>query len=93
VDTNVARLLARYFGVRGHPKRGRTQRRLWQLAAAVIPQGKGYVINQALMDFGATVCTARAPKCPTCALRKTCRSFPFDAASARTIRPGRDRRH
>ena len=77
LDTNVARLLSRYFGVRGELKRGPAQRRLWRLAADCIPKGKGYVINQAMMDFGAMICTARAPKCPTCALRKTCRSFPM----------------
>ena len=78
VDTNVARLLSRYFGVKGDARRGRVQRRLWQLAGAVIPSGKGHLINQAMMDFGATVCTARAPQCPACALRRTCRSYPFD---------------
>ena len=77
LDTNVVRLLSRYFGVRGEPKQGRVRRRLWQLAEAVIPKGKGHVINQALMDFGAMVCTARSPQCTTCALRKSCRSFPL----------------
>ena len=76
VDTNVARLLSRYFGVRGDAKRGRAQRRLWALAEAVIPEGKGYLINQAMMDFGAMVCTARAPRCPSCALRRACSSYP-----------------
>ncbi len=74
LDTNVARLLARYFGLRGDAKGGRTRRRLWQLAEAVIPKGEGYTINQAMMDLGAMVCTARAPKCPTCPLFHNCRS-------------------
>ncbi len=82
VDTNVARLLGRYFGVRGELKQGRTQQRLWKLAEAVIPPGRGYDINQAMMDFGATVCTARAPKCAGCALRRSCRSFPVNASAA-----------
>jgi A/G-specific adenine glycosylase len=91
VDTNVARLLARYFGVRGDPRRGAGQRRLWALAAAVLPKGRGPEINQALMDFGALVCTARRPRCPTCPLRRHCRSFPWDAATPARAR--RDRRH
>jgi len=78
LDTNVARLLSRYFSVAGDPKRGPTQRTLWRLAENVIPKGKGHAINQAMMDFGASVCTARAPRCPTCVLRRTCRSFPFN---------------
>jgi A/G-specific adenine glycosylase len=93
LDTNVARLLARYFGVRGDPKCSTTQRRLWQLAEASIPKGKGYVINQAMMDFGALVCTARAPHCPTCVLQRTCRSYPVDGAKNRPSGPRRDRRH
>ena len=89
VDTNVARLLSRYFGIRGSLRRGRTQRRLWRFAAAVIPRGKGYLINQAMMDFGALVCTARAPRCPVCALRRTCRSYPVNVPSTSRTRRNR----
>ena len=92
VDTNVARLLSRYFGVRGSIKRGATQRRLWQLAEAVIPAGKGYVINQAMMDFGAMVCTARSPRCPTCALQRACRSYPMNGENAASTHHPRRRR-
>src|SRR6202022_2916485 len=70
LDTNVARLLRRYFGVAAAP-RART-RELWSLAAAVIPKGKGYLINQALMDLGAMICRARAPRCSACPLRRSC---------------------
>jgi A/G-specific adenine glycosylase len=87
VDTNVARLLSRYFGVRGRPKQGGRERRLWQLAKAVIPRGKAYLINQAMMDVGATVCTARAPRCRRCPLRRRCasvRRFSAEAPSGRS---------
>lgn len=70
LDTNVARLLRRYFGVAATP-RARTSE-LWSLAAAVIPKGKGYRINQALMDLGAIVCRAKAPRCDACPLRRSC---------------------
>ncbi len=70
LDTNVARLLRRYFSVVTTP-RARTQE-LWSLATAVIPKGKGYLINQALMDLGAMICRARAPRCEACPLRRTC---------------------
>ena len=96
VDTNVARLLARYFGLRGSVGSGKTQRRLWQLAEAVIPEGQGYFINKAMMDFGATVCTARAPRCGVCALRRSCSSYPMngsDGQERRQTDPRRDRRH
>lgn len=70
LDTNIARLLRRYFGVMATP-RARTSE-LWSLAAAVIPKGKGYLINQALMDLGAIVCRAKAPRCNACPLRRGC---------------------
>ena len=70
LDTNIARLLRRYFGVAATP-RARTGE-LWSLAAAVIPKGKGHVINQALMDVGAMICRARAPRCDVCPLRRGC---------------------
>jgi A/G-specific adenine glycosylase len=70
LDTNVARLLRRYFGVAA-PPRARTSA-LWSLAAAVIPKGKGYLINQALMDLGAMICRAKAPRCEVCPLRRSC---------------------
>ena len=94
LDTNVARLLSRYFGLTGGPKGG-VAKRLWELAAAVIPLGKGYTINQAMMDVGATVCTARAPQCTACALKRECRSFPHPNARP-PVRPSHSsstRRH
>src|SRR5207244_11894897 len=70
LDTNVARLLRRHFGV-AVSARARTQE-LWSLAARVVPKGRGYLINQALMDLGAIVCRARAPRCGDCPLRRSC---------------------
>jgi A/G-specific adenine glycosylase len=71
LDTNVARVLRRYFGI-PVPARARTQV-LWELAAAIIPRGKGPLINQALMDLGAMVCRSRNPDCDVCPLRRGCR--------------------
>ena len=70
LDTNVARLLRRHFGV-AVSARART-RLLWDLAASVIPKGQGYLINQALMDLGALLCRSRAPRCNECPLRRSC---------------------
>jgi A/G-specific adenine glycosylase len=72
LDTNVLRLLVRVFDPPREGGGAVLLRRLWALAEAVIPQGKGYVFNQALMDFGAQVCTARRPICLFCPLRPIC---------------------
>ena len=70
LDTNVARLLRRHFGVTA-TARARTAE-LWGLAAAVIPKGKGYLINQGLMDLGALICRSRSPRCEICPLQRSC---------------------
>jgi A/G-specific adenine glycosylase len=57
---------------------------MWDLARVLLPERRAYDYNQALMDFGATWCTARAPKCGGCAMRGFCASYPVDGASSRT---------
>ena len=74
LDTNVRRVLRRVFlGDRATPP----DKILWALSEALLPPGEAYDFNQALMDFGATVCTARRPLCPACPLARTCASYPL----------------
>jgi A/G-specific adenine glycosylase len=75
VDTNVARVISRVFlGPRGtgRPADGR----VWSLARVLVPQeGKrAWRFNQAVMELGAVICTARRPKCPECPVRAGCRT-------------------
>jgi len=72
VDTNAERVIARVLGVRGRRKSARRERRIWTLATALVPRGRSADWNQALMDLGATYCTARAPRCPICPVRRDC---------------------
>ncbi len=74
LDTNVARVLFRVFVGKGEPKSHAMVKRLWALSRAVLPHKHVFDFNQALMDLGATVCTARKPLCDTCPLRRGCRS-------------------
>jgi A/G-specific adenine glycosylase len=77
LDTNVRRVLTRVFlGARGE-RRLRGDRVLWDLAGTLVPRGRGYDFNQALMDFGATWCTPRRPRCGSCPLRRLCASYPL----------------
>jgi A/G-specific adenine glycosylase len=78
LDTNVARVLLRVFVGRGSPKAHAMKRRLWQLSAALVPYRHVFDFNQALMDFGATVCMARKPKCLLCPMRRMCRAYPWN---------------
>ncbi len=76
VDTNVARVLTRIFAPRLHPKRSRDQKHIWAIAEATLPRtGKAtWTHNQALMELGALVCTARVKRCGICPVRSICRS-------------------
>ena len=76
LDTNVIRVLYRVFIAKGDPKKHTVK--LWRLAETLIPRGKGYDFNQALMDFGAICCTARTPSCQACPMTPICRTFPFE---------------
>jgi A/G-specific adenine glycosylase len=72
LDTNVARVLFRVFVGTGDAKAHAMKRRLWDISHAVLPRTNVFDFNQALMDFGATVCTARNPKCDACPMRPDC---------------------
>lgn len=74
LDTNVRRVLIRVFrgtGTAGAADKSR-DRELWEIAARVLPKGKAWEFNSALMDFGATVCVARTPRCGECPMAGFC---------------------
>lgn len=66
VDTNVGRMLARVVGRRLRPKEAQA------LADSLVPIGDAWLWNQVVMDFGATVCTARGPGCAGCPIADRC---------------------
>ena len=74
LDTNVARVLYRIFIGKGDPKSHAMKKHLWNVSSAVLPHKHVFDFNQALMDFGATHCSARKPKCPSCSMKGFCRS-------------------
>ena len=78
LDTNVARVLFRVFIGYGYRKDTVTQKRLWTLSATLLPRKNVYDFNQALMDFGALVCTARKPRCLVCPMSPICEAYPFN---------------
>ncbi len=77
VDTNVARVLSRVFAPRLKPKRARDLAKLWAIAEAILPRtGKAtWVHNQAVMELGALVCTARVKRCGICPARRGCAEY------------------
>jgi A/G-specific adenine glycosylase len=78
LDTNVARVLFRIFVGDGDPKAHAMRRQLWHLSETLVPRVRVFDFNQALMDFGAMVCTARKPACLVCPMASICRAYPFN---------------
>lgn len=66
VDTNVGRVLARVVGT------SLTAKDVQATADALVPDGAGWEWNQALLDFGATVCAKRTPRCAECPVQPMC---------------------
>jgi A/G-specific adenine glycosylase len=63
VDTNAARVLARALA-----GRRLTLGEVQAHADRLVPTGRSWEWNQAMLDLGATVCTARSPRCEVCPL-------------------------
>ena len=58
-------------------------RHLWEVSRTVLPARHVFDFNQALMDFGATLCSARKPKCLLCPMRSACAAYPFNPDNER----------
>jgi len=75
VDTNIHRVLHRIFlGLDLSEPRLTNDQRL-TFAEQVLPDGKAYDWNQALMDLGATICTSANPQCSRCPLQDVCKTY------------------
>ena len=74
VDTNVARVLQRAFAPTLDLKSGLGRRTVWDIARRLLPRtGRAtWTHNQALMELGALVCTARVARCTECPVRREC---------------------
>ena len=87
LDTNMRRVLHRYFfGLKAATTA--TDKELSKMAGKLVPPQRGWRWNQALMETGALVCTARSPRCEECPLREGCRAR-IEAASAGWPKPER----
>jgi A/G-specific adenine glycosylase len=86
VDTNVARVLRRAFAPDADLKRARGRKQIWALAEAILPRtGRAtWTHNQALMELGALVCTARVARCGQCPVSRNCLTRRREEAAAPT---------
>jgi A/G-specific adenine glycosylase len=72
LDGNVKRVLTRALGFGADLSVAVHERALWRHAESLLPANGVAAYNQGLMDLGATLCSARRPRCPDCPLRTLC---------------------
>jgi A/G-specific adenine glycosylase len=78
LDGNVYRVLSRVFGISEHVDTTNGKRVFASLAEALIDKKEPAAYNQAIMDFGATICKPANPLCVECVFRKDCHAYQFD---------------
>jgi A/G-specific adenine glycosylase len=72
VDGNVFRVISRVFGIRKPIDSTEGKKLFAQLSEELLDKRSAGSYNQAIMDFGATVCKPQAPLCNQCPFRKKC---------------------
>jgi A/G-specific adenine glycosylase len=75
VDGNVYRVLARHFGIDVPINTTQGKHTFEALAQELLPEHEAGTFNQAMMDFGATWCTPRSPRCIDCPVADTCEAL------------------
>ncbi|HET9096255.1 MAG TPA: A/G-specific adenine glycosylase [Candidatus Baltobacteraceae bacterium] len=91
LDTNVRRVTHRVLHGLEHPP-AVPAAQLDADARGLVPRGRGHDWNSAMMDLGAAICTARAPKCLICPLQTVCAAAPIDGAQLDAARGAHSRK-
>lgn len=72
VDGNVYRVISRYMGIDTPIDSGRGKKEITEWAEKLMDKERPALYNQAIMDFGALLCTPKSPKCMECPLSDRC---------------------
>jgi A/G-specific adenine glycosylase len=72
IDGNVYRVLSRFFGIYTASDNTKGKQLFASLAQEILPNNKAAIYNQAIMDFGATICKPMSPNCNNCILHLKC---------------------
>ncbi|MCB0368811.1 MAG: A/G-specific adenine glycosylase, partial [Bdellovibrionales bacterium] len=78
LDGNVIRVLSRHFGIAEPWWETKVRKKFQDLVDQIVNKGNSSVLNQALMELGATVCTPEKTLCVLCPLNKTCYALKKD---------------
>ncbi len=85
VDGNIFRIFCRFYGwdvPTGDPLK---TKECWKIAREWVEHPTPWLINEALMELGALVCSPRKPNCERCPLRTECISYQEGASDRRPL--------
>lgn len=86
LDGNSRRVFARLFNISEPADGPEAESQLQEAAQTHLPSGRAGEYLQALMDLGATVCLARAPRCPDCPLEARCQARQLGVQGERPVK-------
>ena len=75
VDGNVFRVFSRFYGIHTPTDTPIGIQEFNKIATQNLAQKEAGIYNQALMDFGATICKPMAPLCSVCVMQNNCVAF------------------
>jgi A/G-specific adenine glycosylase len=75
VDGNVQRVISRYFGINTPIDSSAGKKLYLEIADSLLDKENPGKYNQAIMDFGATICKPKNPLCNQCIQNKECEAF------------------
>ena len=74
VDGNVLRVLTRFYGISDDIAKPATVKKIGLLAENLLPDEEPWIINEALIELGATICQKK-PQCSACPLKSGCQAY------------------
>jgi A/G-specific adenine glycosylase len=74
-DANVFRVLARLFAINEDISSPKTKLKISDIAEKILPEKESFVVSEALIELGATVCKPKNPNCSSCPLQAQCQSY------------------
>lgn len=95
LDGNVFRVLARFFGIDLAVNSSQGKKVFSEMANILLAKNPPAVYNQAIMDFGATICKPFQPSCDQCFLQKKCNAFKTNRVESLPVKekaPGKRKR-
>lgn len=88
LDTNIIRIISRIFTIEDIIKPATPGFNIVkEKAASIMPEDRPGDYAQALMDLGATICTAKNPKCLLCPVQQFCQAFALGIQDALPLKP------